>query len=32
MNAIRKGKIKNITKGDILGQKDFVYSLFGIAV
>ncbi len=32
MNAIRKGQIENIAKGDILGQKDFVHSLFRIAV
>ncbi|MGV2830475.1 DDE-type integrase/transposase/recombinase [Myxosarcina sp. GI1(2024)] len=32
MNVIRKGQIKNIAKGDILGQRNFVYSLFGIAV
>ncbi len=32
MNAIRKGQVQNIAKGDVLGQRDFVYSLFGIAV
>ncbi len=32
MNAIRKGQIENIAKDDILGQKNFVHSLFGIAV
>ena len=32
MNAIRKGQIENIAKGDILGQKDFIHSLFGITV
>ncbi len=32
INAIRKGQIKNLAKGDILGQRDFVHSLFGIAV
>ena len=32
MNAIRKGQIENIAKGDVLGQRDFIYSLFGIAV
>ncbi|HHP7231789.1 MAG TPA: IS6 family transposase [Xenococcaceae cyanobacterium] len=32
MNAIRKGQVKNVAKGDILKQRDFVYSLFGIAV
>ena len=32
MNAIRKGQIINIAKGDILGQRDFIHSLFGITV
>ena len=32
MNAIRKGQIKNVAKGDILGQRDFIHSLFGITV
>ncbi len=32
MNAIRKGQVENINKGDILGQRDFVHSLFGITV
>lgn len=32
MNAIRKGQVKNITKGDILRQRDFINSLFGITV
>jgi len=32
MNAIRKGQIKNIAQGDVLEQRDFVHSLFGIAV
>ena len=32
MNAIRKEQVININKGDVLGQKDFIYSLFGIAV
>ena len=32
MNAIRKGQVQNIAKGDILGQRNFVHSLFGIAV
>ena len=32
MNAIRKGQIENIAKGDVLGQRDFIHSLFGIAV
>ena len=32
MNAIRKGQIQNINKGDVLGQRDFIHSLFGIGV
>ena len=32
MNAIRKGQIENIAKGDILSQRDFINSLFGITV
>ena len=32
MNAIRKGQIENIAKDDILGQRDFIHTLFGIAV
>ncbi len=32
MNAIRKGQIENIAKADVLGQKDFIHSLFGITV
>lgn len=32
MNAIRKGQVKNIMKSDVLGQRDFIHSLFGIAV
>ena len=32
MNVIRKGQVRNIAKGDILGQRDFVHSLFGIGV
>ena len=32
MNVIRKGQIENITKGDILVQRDFVHSLFGITI
>lgn len=32
MNAIRKDRIKNIVKGDTLGEKNFIYSLFGITV
>jgi transposase, IS6 family len=32
MNVIRKGQVQNIAKGDILEQKNFIHSLFGIAV
>lgn len=32
MNAIRKGQVTNISKSDVLGQRDFIHSLFGIAV
>jgi transposase-like protein len=32
MNAIRKGQINSIKKGDIIGQKKFIESLFDIAV
>ncbi len=32
MNTIRKGQIENIAKGDVLGQRNFVHTLFGIAV
>ena len=32
MNMIRKGQIKNVERGDVLGQIRFIHSLFGIAV
>lgn len=32
MNAIRKGQINSIKKGDIIGQKKFIESLFEMAV
>ena len=32
MNAIPKGPVQNITKDDVLGQRKFVHSLFGITV
>ena len=32
MNMIRKGQIQNVDRGDILGQKKFIHSVFGIAV
>jgi IS6 family transposase len=31
MNMIRKGQVKNVDKGDILGQVALVSSLFGVA-
>ena len=32
MNAIRKGQVQNIAKGDVLKQRDFIHSLFEITV
>ncbi len=32
LNAIRKGQISNVERGDILGQIKFIHSIFGIAV
>lgn len=32
MNMIRKGQIKNVEQDDVVGQIDFIHSLFGIAV
>ncbi len=32
MNMIRKGQIKNVERGDILGQINYINSLFGITV
>jgi hypothetical protein len=32
MNILRKGQVENIAKGDVLGQRDFIHSLFGITV
>ena len=32
MNMICQGQIKNVNRGDILGQKKFIHSVFGIAV
>ena len=32
MNAIRKDQIENIAKADVLGQRNFIHSLFGITV
>ena len=32
MNMIRKGQIKNVERGNVLGQIKFIHSIFGIAV
>lgn len=32
MNMIRKGQIQNVEREDILGQIEFIHSLFGISV
>ncbi len=32
MNMIRRGQVKLVKKGDVLAQKVFVESLFGIGV
>lgn len=31
MNIIRKGQIQGVEKGNILGQLEFVYQIFGVA-
>jgi hypothetical protein len=31
MNMIRKGQIQGVEKGDILGQVEFVFQIFGVA-
>jgi transposase-like protein len=31
MNMVRKGQINGVEKGDILGQVEFVYQIFGVA-
>ena len=31
MNIIRKGQIRWLSKGDIVGQKQFIDRIFGIA-
>jgi transposase-like protein len=30
MHAIRKGQIRWLAKGDVVGQRQFIHSLFGI--
>lgn len=32
MNMIRKGQIKDIPKGDVIGQSLFIHKIFGLAV
>jgi transposase-like protein len=32
MNMIRKGQIKGVEKGDVLGQISFIHQIFGVAV
>lgn len=31
MNMIRKGQVKDIDKGDVIGQLSFIHELFGVA-
>ena len=31
MHMIRKGQVRWLAKGDVLGQRAFIHSLFGIA-
>jgi transposase-like protein len=31
MHAIRKGQIRWLGKGDVVGQRQFIHGLFGIA-
>lgn len=31
INMIRKGQIKNVEKGDIVGQISFIHKIFGVA-
>jgi IS6 family transposase len=31
MHVIRKGQIRWIPKGDVVGQRQFIHGLFGIA-
>ena len=32
MNMIRKGQIRGIDKGDVMGQISFINKIFGVAV
>jgi hypothetical protein len=31
MNIIRKGQIKDVEKGDVMGQISFINEIFGVA-
>ena len=31
MHAIRKGQIRRVAKGDPVGQRQFIHTLFGVA-
>jgi hypothetical protein len=31
MHAIRKGQIRWVAKGNVVGQRQFIHTLFGIA-
>jgi len=31
MHMIRKGQVRWLAKGDVLGQRNFIHSLFGVA-
>jgi hypothetical protein len=31
MHAIRKGQVRWVPKGDPVAQRDFIYTIFGIA-
>jgi hypothetical protein len=31
MHVIRKGQIRRLPKGDVVGQRRFIHTLFGIA-
>ena len=31
MHAIRKGQVRWLAKGDVVGQREFIHALFGVA-
>jgi hypothetical protein len=31
MHMIRKGQVRRLDKGDVIGQRQFIHNLFGIA-